>query len=171
MTWFDDIIEIFKRAVPGGRPGEFYMPPEGTEAVIKKLQYQRLPVVRVDEKGVVYTSEDLHGSGLLQGAGPGGVTYHGKTYTSYLDWTKKEFATREDPLGVNTMAARWSLQTGGGPVVRYEAIKSIDLGWLPGLGGAIIYDPESGGKKIKKVIYPDGTVFFREEITVTVEGL
>jgi len=167
MGWLQDIFNIYARPVPGGQPGDFYMPPEGTAAVIKKIRYNALPVVQIDDKGIVYTNGAIHNIGAGEGiGGTGGVTYNGKTYSSFLDFTKKNFATPEDPLGVNNMAARWPAQTGGEPVVRYEKIKSIDLGWLPQNGGAIIYDPASGGTKIKKVIYANGDTFHREEITV-----
>lgn len=148
-TWLDDLLELFKLPVPGGSPGEYYMPVEGDVAVKKQLALRSLPVVEYTDWGTYYVPKDTFTYGNV-GLGPVGQSYpSGIHATSLYDWSQQT-AKRAgadmsvDPLGVNYVAQ----QQGGGPVVQYKKLQSIGLpDWYPTpaapgamSGASIIYE-------------------------------
>jgi len=178
MSWITDLINKLKVTTPD-MPYPV-MTPQATDQVVQAIEKQQqiddLPVVQIDEKGLVYMPDNLklfsggwlpgemssqNTSNLGQTYHGTGVTYDGITYGSTLEYAKKKFASPGDPLGINAYQA----SKGKPPAVKYRKIHSIDISWLPQNGGTIIYDPASGGKKIKKVVYADGSIFHVSEIS------
>lgn len=172
--WVKNIFATKAKQVPGATPGMFYLPADVDTMISKKIAYQQatasLPVVEIDEKGIVYMPKDLKmwsagwipGETSTQMAGNlgfdingVGLTHNGVTYKSALEYTKKAYGTADDVLGVNN----WRASRGQAPVVQYKKIQSLDLSFLPQNGGNIIF--ENG--KIKKVTYGDGREYFRLE--------
>ncbi len=92
-----------------------------------------IPTVNIDvNTGQVYLPSNFD-TGISEGNGPGVPLIK---YANWLDYTKKNFATKSDALGVNN----WSASYSGSPIVKYNTVPSVDLSWMPTFGTIIYKD-------------------------------
>jgi hypothetical protein len=171
---FDKIAAIFNSGrytapAPGGRPGDFYLKPEGEVAVKKAMASANLPTVYFTESnspanigGYQYLIPD----GITTGTAgwlPGerqtqqaknlgqevfgkGLSYQGINYESTLEYSAKKYGSASDPLGLNHAGER----------VQYKKMPEIGLPvWYPqqtggpeGMSGASIIFENGKPKKL-----------------------